>query len=43
METDRQERNNKVNPTCRSNTSDINTTNAKRILVIGDSQLHGMD
>ena len=41
----RQERNNKVNLNYRTNAADIDksTMNAKRILVIGDSQLYGID
>ena len=41
----RQESNNKVNPNYRTNAADIDksTMNAKRILIIGDSQLYGID
>ena len=41
----RQEGNSKVNPNYRTNTADIDksTMNAKHILIIGDSQLHGID
>ena len=41
----RQERNNKVNPNYRTNAADIDksTMNAKHILIIGDSQLYGID
>ena len=41
----RQERNNKVNLNYRTNAADIDksTMNAKRILIIGDSELYGID